>query len=243
MTGRRTFALLASLCLGWALLPSQANASLGGDPGYHQPPEGACYDLTWLQAAQLSTTKPAVPCEEPHTLRTIKVKRLATPVRWGADNLFDKFAVSCNKAMYEALGGNVKKAVLSAYGGWWFTPTKEERDAGAAWVRCDIGIVHGTKDMPSLPASLTLGSLPLPEKYASCLVGDKFRYTACNFRHDWKAKLAFKLDRMATTDAQYQRQGSKCGQKLGTRRYAYDGPSLDQWKAGNHFMVCYKRHS
>jgi hypothetical protein len=242
VTGRRTFALLVSILLCGMLLPASANASLGGDPGYHQPPVGACYDLTWAEAAGISSTEPAVPCEEAHTLKTIRVKRLDTPVRWGSDGLYRQYETACHKALYEAVGG-VKKALMSAYSWWFFYPTQEERDAGAAWVRCDIGIHHAAQNMPDLPETLTLGSLPLPDKYAACLVGDKFRLTACSFRHEWKAKLTFKLLRLAGTAEQYQRQGAKCGQKLGTRRYVYDGPSLEEWNAGNHFMVCFKRHS
>ena len=56
----------------------------------------------------------------------------------------------------------------------------------------------------------------------------------------YRATAVFKLDRLARTQEQYQSQGSRCRERDHSRRYLFEGPSLDAWKAGNHFMVCYK---
>jgi hypothetical protein len=248
MSKHRVLALLAALVVAAGLLPAVAQAGapaarLAGDPGFEQPAVGACYDLTYEQAGRNSAPQAPVECTEPHNLQTILVKRLSNPVRWGSDGLFDRFAADCEKAMYTTLGGNIKASAMSAYSWWWFIPTKAQRAAGARWVRCDIGLKHASSDMDDLPESLKLGSLPLPDEVALCMVGDRYLLTQCKYRHQYKAKATFKLDRLPRSAEEYFRAARRCSRLLGyVNNYAYLGPSDYAWKAGNHFMVCLKLH-
>ncbi len=163
MTRSRVLVLLFSLCLGIGLVPSVSEATtppaaqqqLAG-PGYHEPAVGLCYDLTTKQANKVSATQDAVPCDAPHTLMTVKVKRLSKPVRWTA--VYSRIVVSCYEALYDVLG-SAKLAEMSSYDLWWFIPTKEERAQGARWARCDVGLHKGTSGLGKLPTSVALGWL------------------------------------------------------------------------------------
>ena len=239
--------LLAAVVLGLVLVPSLSDASpppmaraqhAGAD--YHEPDNGACYDMTWEQGLGNSTTPPPVACDGRHTLMTIAVVRIPKRIRWSSDDLADSYGARCSDALYAALGGNPKAAAMSAYDYWYFFPTKAERRMGARWVRCDVGKLHGVADMDPLPASLDLGPLPLSQRDARCLVGKKLFMTSCDHRHQWRAKEIFQLHSRAQTEAEYQQQGQRCGRLLGTRRWLFDGPSLGEWLAGNRFMVCFK---
>lgn len=248
MPRTRIVVALVALVIGSALLPSAAQAGptvarLTGGPGFEQPEVGACYDLTYAQAGRNSAPQAPVDCSEPHNLQTILVKRLTAPVRWSSDGLFNRFATACEKAMYAALGGNIKAAAMSAYSWWWFIPTKAQREQGARWVRCDIGLKHASSDMDDLPDSLKLGRLPLADDVALCMVGDQYRLTQCKYRHQYKAKATFKLDRLPRSAEEYYRAARRCVRVLGyVYRYAYLGPTDFAWKAGNHYMVCLKLH-
>ncbi len=242
MTRSRVLALLFSLCLGIGLVPSVSEATppaaqqLAG-PGYHEPAVGLCYDLTTRQANKASVTQDAVPCDAPHTLMTIKVKRLSKPVRWTA--VYSRIVVSCYEALYDVLG-SAKLAEMSSYDLWWFIPTKDERAQGARWARCDVGLHKGTSGLGKLPTSVALGGLPLDDKYARCLVGKALNDTSCQMSHKFRAKAAYKLDRRASSREEYLKQGRRCARLTNSNRYAFDGPSDEEWRAGNHFMVCFK---
>ena len=55
-----------------------------------------------------------------------------------------------------------------------------------------------------------------------------------------RAKGAYKLDRLPKTAEQYREAAQRCANVTGTRRWAYSGPTALDWKAGDHWMVCFK---
>ena len=38
----------------------------------------------------------------------------------------------------------------------------------------------------------------------------------------------------------FRKAAKRCQNVTNSRRWAYDGPTAQEWKAGNHFMVCFK---
>ena len=102
------------------------------------------------------------------------------------------------------------------------------------------GAAQGHDGLGKLPASVALSGLPLDDKYARCLVGKALNNTSCQLSHKFRAKTAYKLDRRASSKEQYLKQGRRCARLTNSTRYAFDGPSNEEWKAGNHFMVCFK---
>ncbi len=244
MSRRHYLVPLISLVAALVLAPPGADArpaaaQLQAGPGYHEPAVGQCYDLTAKQAGKPSSTKAAVPCDAPHTVLTVKVKRLPKDFHWKSFSQ-DDFFVPCKKAVVDALGGSAKNVAQSAYDLWWFTPTKEERAKGATWVRCDIGLHKGKSGLNKLPTTLGLSTFPFATKDLRCLVGRGLATTSCAQSHDYKVKGAYKLNRLPKTAAQYRQAAQRCPNLTGTRRWAYSGPTALDWKAGDHLMVCFK---
>lgn len=215
------------------------------DPTFEMPVEGACYNLRYDQLFNRSIRKAPVDCEEPHTIETVKVKRLKKPVDW--NKVYSRIAVSCFDAFYDAMGGP-RWLGHYAYDMWWFIPTKEQRVNGARWVRCDVGMRKGTHNLRTYETGPFLGQAlsgpptgPLGGAsaiYRRCLVGNELKPSSCDVPHDYFARTSFRLDSLPRTRAEYFAAGSRCS--FVSRRYAFDGPSLYEWKAGNHIMVCFK---
>ncbi len=230
--------LVAGLVPSTAVAGSAAARQLAG-PGYHEPEVGQCYDLSAKQAAKASSTQTPVACDAPHTLMTVKVKRLPKGVKWKSLTT-DAFYVACEEAMIAALGGSAKLAAMSAYDWWFFIPTDKERAKGARWVRCDIGLHQGRTGLNPLPATLGLTAFPLSNQDSRCLIGKNLVPTSCQQGHDWRVKGAYRLDTRPKTSEQFRKAAKRCQNVTNSRRWAYDGPTAQEWKAGNHFMVCIK---
>lgn len=248
----RAVGLLAPLLFVTGLMPTSAVAvpvvsQRMGDPTFEMPVEGACYDLRYDQLFNRSIRKAPVDCEEPHTIETVKVKRLTKPVDW--KNVYSRIAVSCFDAFYDAFGGP-RWIGHYAYEMWWFIPTKAQRAAGARWVRCDVGLRKGTQNLRTYeggprilgntlsgPPTGTLG--PQGSISRRCLVGRDLKPSSCTVPFLYYARTSFRLDERPRTRAEYFEAGSRCS--FVSNRYAFDGPSLYEWRAGNHIMVCFKR--
>jgi hypothetical protein len=170
---------------------------------------------------------------------TVKVKRLPQDFRWKSLSL-DDFHTPCQKALVDVLGGSTKLVAMSAYDLYWFSPTKAERAKGAKWIRCDVGLHKGSTGVNKLPAVLGLTSFPLSNLDSRCLVGRRLATTSCQQGHDYRVKGAYKLDRLPTTADQYRKAAQRCPKLTSSRRWAYAGPTALDWKAGNHWMVCFK---
>ena len=147
------------------MAPSVAQAqppgALRAGPGYHEPAVGQCYDLSCGAGGEaLRRPRTRSPATPPHTLMTVKVKRLSKPV-----NLVDRPVAQVRGPVHE---GDVRRhrrpklAAMSAYQLWFFMPTEEERAKGARWIRCDVGLRAGRTGMDRLPTSVGPStSLPL----------------------------------------------------------------------------------
>ena len=172
---------------------------------------------------------------------TIKVIRLSAPVDW--DHVFERLAVPCHRALYDAIGTR-RYSGLSAYDFWWFWPTEEERAAGATWVRCDVGMrLDATYGGRSIPADVHLGPPPYPNRESNCLFGlyPDLVYVTCHDYHNYRAAKVIELRRLADSQEQYQKQGLRCRRISTPATTLYQGPSRDEFRAGNHFGVCFER--
>ena len=239
---RRLLVLLVTVVAAGVLAPvadAGAPAGRAGDPGYHQPAVGACYRLIGKEPDRPSAVKQPISCEREHTMMTIAVVRLSPPIDW--DDVFRRVSVRCHEALYDALGTR-RYAGLSAYDLWWFRPTEEERAAGARWVRCDVGMHLDSTGIQPIPATVHLGRPPYENRQSNCLAGayPDLRYTTCQRPHSYRAAKVVRIFRLARSEEQYQRQGARCRAKVRTRDYIFQGPSRDAFRAGNHFMVCYR---
>lgn len=232
--------LLAALVpLTAVTAPSPATAGVDTTP----PAVGSCHDLTLEEGYGFSDPDPAVSCSGRHTSLTHKVIQFAEAPNWqDRDALSVVVTRRCNSSFIDALGGSTKAIQLSAFTGWWFAPTKAQRDAGATWVRCDLSISGGDRLMP-LPEDVTL-DLPLPDSQAKCRKGKAADYllTVCGRAHQFRATHAVKYpsNTYPGTRRLVRWTYRKCSDKLGRSLGLYERPSRLEWKLGFGHSLCYK---
>ncbi len=222
-----------------------AAPAVGGDVP-EPPPVGSCHDLTYAEAYKRSDPKAPVDCTEPHTTVTVKVVQLDAPMDLSA--IPTSAFVGCYRATRLALGDRPEAQAMSSYETWFFIPTKAEREAGAAWLRCDLVLRGGTHVEP-LPTDGTpfLTGLPLDRDIARCLVedGDLMINTVCRRRHVLKAEVALK-NRGSDYPGSKEIEAStakKCSKRLGQQLGWYHWPTRTGWRAGYPYSVCHKKHN
>ncbi|MDZ5619907.1 septum formation family protein [Nocardioides bizhenqiangii] len=170
--------------------PSPARAGVDITP----PEVGSCHAYTMAEGAGRSDRTPVVDCADPHTAITVEVVEFDQAPDWDDPDALDRaLRTQCYPAYFEALGGNIKTIQRSAHILYVFIPTKAQREAGAAWLRCDATLQGGTRLM-NLPDNLVLGSLPLPDRVAKCRTGKRFdyAYTVCARPHQFRAAVSIR---------------------------------------------------
>jgi hypothetical protein len=232
-------AALSTLFVAPAVAPADA-APIGRLVA--DPVAGDCHALTYDESMKGSDPDPTVPCTDAHTSITVKVVQLTNPDWSDMNEVGRQITAPCRKAWFEELGG-VKKASLSAYGLFWFVPTKAQRDAGASWVRCDAAL-YGSKSLLPLPSGtdISLGSLPLSDKLARCRAGKRadYRMLSCSKGHAFHATLALKYPGSSFPGERAAARWAlrHCRAHISTAFYYEAVPSKASWKQGYRYAVC-----
>lgn len=233
--------LLAALTpLTAVTTPSSADALVDTDP----PAVGSCHNLTYEEIRGVSSDKPPVPCSSRHTTLTFDVVEFAEPPDWNDEDTYegDVFA-QCNLSWIDVLG-NPKSITRSSYTYYWLLPTPAQRDAGAAWVRCELALRAG-RSAARLPENVRLGRVPLAAAVAVCLEGSRtdFRYTVCARPHRFRASHSIRLpgDRWRGEDRVQELALEACRQRV-SPGFRYSWPSSRYWwRLGFRYATCYTR--
>lgn len=243
MMGLRGAALL--LAVVTALTAVSAPAPARGEVDITPPAVGSCFDLTLDEVKAVSNAKPPVDCSSRHTTLTFAVVEFPKPPDWNDEDTYRSEVLDqCNVAWIEVLGGNPKTITRSSYTYYWLLPTPAQRDAGAAWVRCELVLLAGGSLM-RLPQKVGLGRLPLPDAVARCREGERadYRVTVCSRPHRYRATHSAKLpwSRWRGEDAAQSFAHRECDER--TRgRFHYQWPSSQYWwRLGFRFATCLKR--
>lgn len=236
---------LGAAVLTAALIPLAATTATPAHAGVDiTPPEvGSCHDLTMAEAYEESDPDPAVACNARHTTATVAVVMLdAAPADWADGSTYPASVWrTCGEAYEAALGDNPKVIRRSAHSWFWFSPTRVQREAGALWVRCDVGLLGGDKLLP-IPENLTLGGLPLPDSRAKCRKGKaaNYAYTACSQAHKFRAKLSIKYPHASFPGVRRSKAFAlkKCRARA-TAPFFYEWvETRGQWRNGYRHAVC-----
>lgn len=210
------------------------------------PAVGSCHDLTWAEYYYaVSEPEPAVDCSGHHTSQTVRVTEL-DPVRdWRAEwpKIVGREFVPCLRSLVRTTGGNAARVQLSAYSLTFYRPTKPQRDAGAAWVRCDA-VAAGPGFVSPLPPSLSL-ERGVPRQVGKCFLGSREDYaqTVCRRHHSYYATVAREMpdDHYPGVRAAKEFAKRKCRQVMHQRagHWVYQWvPSRAYWRAGLRSAVC-----
>ncbi|KAA1427581.1 septum formation family protein [Nocardioides antri] len=221
---------------------SPARAGVDTSP----PAVGSCHDLTKREAWANSEPDPRVPCTARHTTVTVKNIQLAEAPNWrDFEALGRRMFVPCWRSVDAYLDGSVAARVRSAYTIYWFIPTKVQRDAGAKWIRCDLGLPNGDR-LKNLPTDgrPALGDLPHPDGIAKCRLGRAASYESvvCSHRHAFRAThhVRHAADRYPGARTMRRWTIRKCRARLNTAFYYEYPQNRLAWRAGHRFAVCLK---
>jgi hypothetical protein len=218
-----------------------ASALVDTDP----PAIGSCHNLTYDEVRGVSSDKPPVPCGNPHTTLTFDVVEYADPPDWNDEDTYaPEVYDQCNPSWVEVLGGNPKAIQRSSYTYYWLLPTPAQRDAGAAWVRCELVLSAGGS-IARLPQQVTLGGLPLPDAVARCRESEanNYRVTVCARAHQYRATQSIKLpwSRWRGYDAAQNFAYRECNERIRGRFY-YQWPSSRYWwRLGFRHATCLRK--
>ncbi|WP_183100523.1 septum formation family protein [Nocardioides pelophilus] len=222
--------------------PSPASAGVDITP----PEVGSCHAYTKAEGAGKSDFTPVVECTEPHTAITVAVVEFEVAPDWDDPDALDQaLSDECYPAWYDALGGNIKTIQRSAYITYIFIPTRAQRDAGAAWLRCDVALQGGTKLM-NLPDRLALGGLPLPDRVAKCRANERadYAYTVCSRPHAFRATHSVKYPHSSYPGLRASKRFAlrECRERIRTPYMFYEWVgSRAAWRAGYRHAVCLKQ--
>lgn len=223
--------------------PSPASAGVDITP----PVVGSCHDVTKAEAGEASEPDPAVACTERHTTTTVQVVTLDGTPNWRDYAALNRaMFVRCWRAIDAALPGDVAARVRSAYMLYWFIPTKAQRDAGANWIRCDVGLPNGDR-LVNLPTdgSPELGSLPHPDRIARCRLGSdaSFEVVVCSHGHSFRAThhVRHPADNYPGAREMQRWAIRKCRDRISAGFYIEYPMDKLAWQAGHRFAVCQKQ--
>jgi hypothetical protein len=229
--------------------PSEANGSASASG---TPKVGECRQITLKQAAAQSNTTQPIPCSKQHDVRTIVVKDLPAGMTW--DNLttaqIGRLSITqCYPGFRKALGQNDKVRDRTLYTYYFFEPTKAQRDQGANWIRCDLGLWHRTTLGP-LPTDKVpaLTSSQLPNQVARCAAGadTALKYAVCSTPHRYRAVGAFTVakNKFPGKKALVQIGRSRCPSIVGHHRYFFSWMPKAYWNlVHDRTVVCYSQRT
>lgn len=224
-----------------------------------KPLDGACYRLDFADALAPTTDAVPVDCDGRHTAVTFSVGTLDTLLDGhllavDSDRVIAQVARTCPDRLADFVGGSREDRGLSMLRAVWFTPTVPQSDAGADWFRCDVIAVAGRDSLAPLTGKL-VGALSRPEgrqRWGMCGTDDPdspdFERVLCSAPHSWRAiaTLDFEPGDYPGLDVVRERGQAPCedaGRAVADDalnfQWSYEGPSREQWDAGQTYGRCW----
>lgn len=198
-----TGALLAAIGLAApayaTATPLASHGSGGSKHGalWGAPKPGTCYDVPGRYAAKPSLAAHTVGCRHRHTMWVVAAAKI--PARYAAavvngHPLAGKsakiFYRICNPAVARAAGGFDTGFARSAYGYYYFVPTKAQQKAGAHWLSCTMGIFDAKNLVTTSKAKPAKIGKRIPDALQLC--GTKgYLGTTCRATHVYRQSYAY----------------------------------------------------
>lgn len=223
-----------------------------------RPRAGQCYRLHFQAAVAPTTSRKAVPCARRGvTARTFYVGDLAVLAQGhllAVDSSRVQTAVStiCPKKLATYLKADPDSLRLSMLRAIWFTPTVEQSDRGADWVRCDLVAI--ARDGRLAPMNVKLRGLMAGdwrEHYGLCGTAapddPTFTRVICSAPHTWSALSVVPLRGKQYPGVEKVRGGGSGCEEVARAeaddaldfRWGYEWPTPEQWDQGRTYGVCW----
>jgi hypothetical protein len=227
------FATMLGLLIG---LPSSSSAATPA------PKVGSCHQLFSLkQLAVASDTKPAVSCTQRHSTQTVAV--VTSPTSQAGLTGEERGALGsrlCQPVWDKALGRNAVVREQTAWQEFFFFPTPAQVDAGARWIRCDVGMLAGTRpiSLPKKKLAKPIIGTHIDNAERRCLTSRNW-VTPCSQKHVLRSIGAVVVRASSyPSGPQVVRAANRGCPKSW---YSVMPPSQVGWEDGNHVAVCYQR--
>lgn len=218
-------------------------------PLFGAPSVGQCRNYSMDQAQAQTNKSVPIDCGTAHVARTIAVPMLPDSMSWDATplQLGTVMSKGCTPALRAALGRTEALRHRSAYTIMWFTPTAYQIEHGARWIRCDV-VLSGGATLRPLPKDTApmLPAAPLPNSVALCVTATTFRDTTCSRPHVYRSSAApvFNQTSWPGRRALLAFAQRRCPSLVSTpRNYFASWPAQNQWRAGDHTVVCFSHRS
>ena len=232
---------LTTLTTAAGSAPADARGTVDTTP----PAVGTCHDLTWKEFLAYSEPEAPAPCASSHTSFTVRVTHLDPVANWHDQwpRIVGREYVPCLKDLVDVTGGREAEIQLSSYALTFYRPTKAQRDAGAAWVRCDAALLGGVQALAPVPSDVVIEGTRPSNDVRRCSLGKRqdFARTVCTRRHRYIATWTFKMrgDHYPGEKAAQRFAYRKCLDKLGRGDWLYSWiSSRAYWRAGLRYAVC-----
>ncbi|CUR54257.1 conserved hypothetical protein [metagenome] len=224
-----------------------------------RPATRLCYDLSYTQALESTTTIAPLPCKKPHTSRTFFVGTVDAVVDGhllavDSNQVQDAIAATCPRQLAGYLGGSREDRRLSMLRAIWFSPSIEQSDEGQNWFRCDVIALAGDERLAPLDGDPkgVLDESSRAARFAMCGTADpespRFERITCSATHSWKAIATVDAEGRDFPGADALRVDGKAACEDPARAVApdpltvtwsYEPPTLEQWRAGQHYGICW----
>lgn len=229
-------------------------------PSPSPPPKaGACYNLSFAQAAKATATTKTVPCTQRHTALTFYVGKL-NPVRDGHQMAIDSATVQrqmsqrCPAKLTAYLGGTQNTQRLSQFQSVWFGPDLKQYDAGERWFRCDLVAIKSTNVLDPLKPHMrgALGHPNALNRWGTCgttAPGSRgFQRIVCSMPHKWQAAQIIPFPKhtklhgkAAGASANATCKNVAAAKAHGAMKYSWNvqWPTQQQWNNGQRYAYCW----
>jgi hypothetical protein len=223
------------------------------------PARHACYELSFGQAAEPTSTAAPVACTPAHTAVTIHVGAVR-PVVDGhllavdSDTVQQQVAGRCRTRLAAYVGGDEGTRRLARLTVVWFTPSLAESDRGALWFRCDLIAIAGPDRLAPLPRKTRgmLGAAGVLDRYGTCGTSSPaaahFQRVICSERHSWRARATIPLPKGtrylakaagAAADSTCRDIEARVASDILRLKWSFEWPTRAQWDAGQRYGYCW----
>jgi hypothetical protein len=218
------------------------------------PVVGACYRLGYDEALAPVNDKASVPCTGTHTAVTFYVGTFGKSLAVDGDRVHRLESTVCASRFAAFVGGSVEERRLSMLRTVWFTPTVQQAGLGAHWFQCAAIALRGDQNLALLrgPLKGVLASSTGRGRFALCGTAEPgttgFEQRICTAPHSWRALSTVALaagpypgtDKVkAAGQGPCQDAGRAVAGNPLSYRWSYQWPSLQQWRAGQTYGVCW----
>ena len=215
------------------------------DPGYGAPQVGRCYRLSPAETLAPVTSSRRVSCGKKHTTVIAHIGYVKKAVTTNTP-LAKRRAIGkriCAPAYRKLAGGTVPDRATSLLTWTLFTPSSDQLERGARWVRCDV-LARSGESLVALPDRKPLLGKGVPESLRVCQTATGAD-VSCARPHAFRVEAVYAAPGGAYPDPNRYTAAARtrCKELMGKDGGYWQPPSEAGWKAGDRYIRCLSRTS